>query len=120
MDNKKNSHSSSPPVREGDLYKTVTTFGKTFDLRYGFYEECDKQSLICEMSVLYPDFLKDPLYTDKGEPFVTMMQDSCDSYEGKSKRTPDTTCAECNYFVRGEEWFGICSLVNNLKPDDIR
>ena len=29
---------------EGELYKVVTTFGKTFELRYGYYEECDRQS----------------------------------------------------------------------------
>ena len=101
--------------KEGELYKVVTTYGKTFELRYGYYEECDRESTLCEPIVIYPDFLKDPVYTDYGEPFVTMMQDVCSGYKGESKRTSDTTCAECRYFPRGEEWFGICLCLNNKK-----
>ena len=99
--------------REGELYRTVTTFGKTFELRYGFYEEKDRQNPLCKPAIIYPDFLKTPTFTDDGEPFVTMMQDVCASYKGKSKKTPDTSCAECEYFRQGEEWFGICTYPKN-------
>ena len=27
--------------QEGELYRVVTTFGKTFELRYGYYDERD-------------------------------------------------------------------------------
>ena len=94
--------------REGDLYKTVTTFGRTFEVRYGFYTEQDRLNPLCEPALIYPDFLKAPLFTDDGAPFVTMMQDACDKYRGSAKKTPDTTCADCRYFERGEEWFGVC------------
>ena len=103
--------------KEGDLYRIVTIFGKTFELRYGYYEECDRQSLLCKPVVIYPDFTREPLYTDEGEPFVTMMQDVCGSYKGEAMRTPDTTCAECKYFQRGEEWFGICKCEQNRKNE---
>ena len=103
------------PHKEGELYKAVTTFGKTFELRYGYYEECDRRSPLCNPIVIYPDFLEGPVYTDNGEPFVTMMQDACKSYRGEAKRTPDTTCAECKYFQRGEDWFGICDCPKNKK-----
>ncbi|MBR2721597.1 MAG: hypothetical protein IKB75_02340 [Clostridia bacterium] len=96
------------PHKEGDLYKIIITYGKTFELRYGYYEECDRQNPLCEPVVIYPDFLGEPIYTDDGTPFVTMMQDACRSYRGDAKRTPDTTCAECNYFRRAEDWIGIC------------
>ena len=105
---------NSPP-KEGELYKIVTTFGKTFELRYGFYEERDRRNPLCEPAIIYPDFLKEPLFTEEGEPFATMMQDACKSYKGETKRTPDTTCAECKYFKRGEEWFGICTCPKNKK-----
>lgn len=98
-----------PAHREGELYKTVTTFGRTFELRYGYYEECDRQNPLCEPVVLYPDFRKEPAYTEEGAPFVTVMQDACRSYRGDAAHTPDTTCAECRYFRQGEEWFGICT-----------
>ena len=94
--------------KEGDLYKVVNTYGRTFEMRYGYYEECDRQSPLCDPVVIYPDFIKEPVYTDDGTPFVTMMQDACRSYKGGAKRTVDTTCADCKYFERGEEWFGVC------------
>ena len=100
---------------EGELYKVVTTFGKTFQLRYGYYQECDRQSPLCDPVVIYPDFVKDPVYTDNGEPFVTMVQDACKSYRGEAKRTSDTTCYECKYFHSGEDWIGICTCSKNKK-----
>ncbi len=102
-----------PEHKEGELYKVVTTFGKTFELRYGYYDEIDRQSPLCEPAVIYPDFVKTPLYTDDGEPFVTMMQDACTNYKGETKRNADTTCADCKYFERGEEWFGICKCIHS-------
>lgn len=102
-----------PKRKEGELYKIVTTFGKTFELRYGFYDERDRQSPLCEPAIIYPDFLSEPVYTDEGNPLVTMMQDACERYSGSAKRTPDTTCADCKYFQRGEEWFGVCSCSDN-------
>ena len=99
--------------KEGNLYKVITTFGKTFELKYGYYEECDRQSPLCRPVVIYPDFIKEPVYTDSGEPFVTMVQDACKSYMGETERTPDTTCADCKYFERGEEWFGVCKCPYN-------
>ena len=101
--------------KEGELYKIVTTYGKTFELRYGYYCDKDRENPLCEPAVIYPDFTDKPLYTDNGEPFVTMMQDACRGYRGESKKTRDTTCAECKHFMRGEEWFGICVCPYNRK-----
>lgn len=100
---------------EGDFYKKIELHGKSFALYYGYYEECDRVNPLCDPIVIYPDFLKDPVYTEDGAPFVTMMQDACDSYKGKARRNEDTTCAECKYFSRGEEWFGICTYAKNKK-----
>ena len=104
--------------KEGDLYKVVVTFGKTFELRYGFYEERDRQSPLCEPAIIYPDFIREPTFTENGEPFVTMMQDACAHYKGSTKRTPDSTCAECKHFGHGEEWFGICLCSKKAKKSD--
>lgn len=100
------------PHREGELYKTVELHGKRFTLYYGYYEECDRKNPLCEPIPIYPDFLKAPVYTDSGEPFVTAMQDPCGGYKGGKQRT-DTTCADCEYFKKGEEWFGICQNPQN-------
>ncbi len=101
--------------REGDLYKIIITHGRTFELRYGYYGECDRKY---EPNVLYPDFIKEPVYTDNGEPFVTIVQDACKSYMGEAKRTPDTTCYECKYFQRGEDWIGICKCGSRQRKNE--
>lgn len=106
----------SPPAergpKEGDLYRVVTVFGETFELRYGYYDDIDRSG---EPDVIYPDFTAAPVYTREGEPFVTMMQDACDQFKGEGRRTDDTTCSECAYLKRGEEWFGICTCPRNQK-----
>lgn len=99
--------------REGELYKSVTTFGKTIELRYGFYEERDRENPLCQPVPIYPDFTQTPLYTDGGEPFATMVQDACEHYRGENGKTPDTTCEECDYFRRGQDWFGVCACPKN-------
>ena len=93
--------------REGELYKTVELHGKRFTLYYGYYEECDRENPLCAPIPIYPDFLKTPVFTDGGEPFVTAIQDVCGDYKG-GRRSTDTTCADCEYFKKEEGWFGIC------------
>ena len=100
--------------KEGDLYKVVNTYGRTFELRYGYYGECDRKY---DPDVIYPDFIKEPVYTDDGTPFVTMVQDACSYFKGEKKRTADSTCDECKYFKHGDDWFGICTCPKNKLAD---
>ena len=97
---------------EGALYKRVTLFGETFELRYGYYEERDRGGV---PDVLYPDFGATPFYTREGIPLATMMQDACPHFQGRGARTEDSTCGECAHFVRAEEWFGICTCHKNRR-----
>ena len=108
---------SEPEHKENEIYKTVTTFGKSFELRYGYYEEKDRNNPLCKPVPIYPDFLRAIVYTDDGKAFVTMMQDSCEYYSGEEKRTSDTTCAECIYFEQGADWFGICTNEKNKSTE---
>ena len=100
---------ASPP-REGDLYAVIQTFGSTFELRYGYYESCDRDG---PPDVIYPNFKEQPQYAADGKPFVTRMQDACSHYCARHKRHPDSTCADCKYFQRGEDWIGICKCPHN-------
>ena len=102
-----------PERREGDLYRIVTTFGKTFELRYGYYEEKDRQNPLCAPAIIYPDLAREPVYTEDGAPLVTMIQDACGHFRGEARQTADSTCAECRFFRQGEEWFGICVCPEN-------
>ena len=118
-EDKMNKDSTFPKIPEsvpgvGDIYRTVTTFGKSFELRYGYYEDIDVGG---EPDIIYPDFQGSPVYTDSGEPFVTMMQDACGLFRGKLPRGEDSTCAECDSFCRGEEFFGICKHSMNRKNE---
>ena len=97
---------------EGDLYRVVHAFGKTFELRYGYYGESDRKY---EPDILYPDFAKAPQYTETGEPLVTVMQDACGNYCGGGERAEDTTCADCRHCRRGEDRFGLCTCPENNK-----
>ena len=102
-------------AREGDVYAVVNVFGKTFELKYGYYDDKDRSG---PPDVIYPDFQKEPIYTNEGEPIVTMMQDACPYYKGNTRRTDDAVCGECKHFCRGEEWFGICRSQQNKKEEN--
>lgn len=90
-------------VRDGDLYKLIKVYDREFDLRYGYYEEFERD--IGEPIPIYPDFLKEPIYTADGRPFVTAMQDVCGEYSGSGN---DNVCFSCEHYEAGEELIGIC------------
>ena len=98
---------------EGELYKVITAHGRTFELYYGYYEECDRQNDAVDPMPIYPDFLSYPIYTDRGFPFVTKMQDSCEDYVGRT--THESECADCEYYSHCEELLGVCTHPNNRK-----
>ncbi len=97
---------------EGDLYAVVNAYGRVFELRYGYYDDRDRAG---PPDVIYPDFTKEPIYTDTGEPLATRMQDACPRYEGKTRRFDDATCEDCRHFERGEAWFGLCRSPKNKR-----
>ena len=99
---------------EGDLYRNVEVFGKTFELRYGYYEDKDRRGT---PDIIYPNFKKDPVYTDDGIPYVTMMQDACRFYAGNIDSGDDSCCGDCKYFKHGEEWFGVCNCIHNRRRE---
>lgn len=97
-------------IKEGDLYKTVIFQGKIFTLFYGYYEPYERNHT--EPIPIYPDFIKKPLYNDEGYPIVTQMQMLCEY--GNSKFS-DGFCADCRYFQKGTDLFGLCLCQNNKK-----
>ncbi len=96
----------TPVHNEGDLFKKIQVFGKSFEILYGYYEEYERQNFDIEPMPIYPDFLKSPKYTADGFPFVTKMQDGCKYYEGKPSRYKE--CAECEFYKHGDDFIGIC------------
>ena len=99
-------------IRDGDVYKTITLHGRTFELKYGYYEEYERSS--SDPIPIYPDFKKEPQFTDSGAPFVTAMQDACEYYKGN--RTGDV-CFGCEHYEDGEELLGICRRAQQIEND---
>ena len=96
--------------KEGDLYKVISLGGKTFEIRYGYYEDFERGS--SDPIPIYPDFMKVPCKTDDGRPFVTQMQALC---EFGTSTFEDGYCVDCEYFIEGDELIGICSCDKNIK-----
>ena len=108
-----NTKSRPPTPKEGDLFKVIELGGKTFEIHYGFYEECDRHTQYAEAVAIYPNFEKEPQYTDDGTPFVTEMQSPCACFSGKMDE--NSVCGDCSYYRRGDELLGTCACLKNKK-----
>ncbi len=102
---------ANAPPKEKDIYKMIELHGRRFEIQYGYYEEIDRAY---EPVPIYPDFMKEPVYTDEGEPFVTLMQDACEHYEPNG-RCSDRDCGTCVYTARGHDLIGVCKCEKNKK-----
>ncbi len=96
-----------PTPKEGDLFKIIELGGKSFEIRYGFYEERDRHTQYAEPIPIYPNFEKESQYTDDGIPFVTAMQSPCSCFSGK--KDENSVCEDCSYYRRGDELLGTCT-----------
>ena len=103
---------SSQAHKEGQLYRIIEAHGRTFELYYGYYEECDRAAGLEPMPI-YPDLSASPVYTHHGLPFVTKMQDACPLYRGRAGG--ECECADCEYFSHIEELLGVCTCPENRK-----
>lgn len=99
--------------KEGDLYKTIELHGVTFEIRYGYYEDIDR---LHEPIEIYPDFIRNPVYTNDGFPFITLMQAPCEHYK-RINADPDRDCGNCKYMERGDELIALCRCPKNRKTD---
>ncbi len=102
-----------PAPKEGDLFKIIQSHGKSFEIRYGFYEDCDRHSHYAEPMEIYPDFIREPQHTDEGIPFITAIQNPCKNFSGKMDE--NSTCEECLFYESCEELLGICTCPENKK-----
>lgn len=98
-----------PAHREGELYKVIAVHGRSFEIRYGYYEDIDRQH---EPIAIYPDFIKKPIYTDDGIPFATQMQDICEHYSGNAG---EDCCSGCAHFQKSAELLGLCTCETRRK-----
>lgn len=102
-------------IKEGSLYKSIDLHGTKFEIKYGYYDDKDRYSKYSELIPIFPDFIKNPIYTSKGQPFVTHMQDKCIHYIGDENFD---SCYKCKHFVKGIDLIGICSCILKQKKED--
>ena len=95
-------------IRDGDLYEILEVYGHRFEIRYGYYEEYERERF--EPIPIYPLFRKNPLYTSDGYPLATQMQEPCEEYNPKNADIDNERCADCIHFYNEDKnIIGICS-----------
>lgn len=108
------SYTNNPP-KEGELYKVIKIGRHTFELRFGYYAEFERAS--CEPVVIYPDLLKQKLYTEDGRRIVTAIQDPCRCYEVQGRTERDECCNDCLHYILEGDDIGICNHPEMLIPN---
>lgn len=90
---------------EGQLYKALTVAGHRFELRYGYYEEREREE--CQPVVIFPDLHAAPRYCPEGYPLVTQIQDPCEHYAPAPGRE-EPWCGDCAHFHSEHPEIGVC------------
>ena len=99
------------PRKEGDVYKTVVAGGHSFSLRYGYYEDFERNR--GEPVVIYPDLKETPMYSTDGFRLVTAIQDVCDSFEARDAVEEDSCCCDCIFYPNPQSCIDICTCEQN-------
>lgn len=111
-------HLAHVSPKEGDIYKVIKLHEQQFELRYGYYEECEREDPTQEPMPIYPNFLDLPMFTPEGFPFVTKMQDVCPHFDGVPSSFSE--CAECGFYCHGDDLIGICSCPARKQCQQVR
>ena len=101
-------------ANEGELYASVSLYGRTFKIYYGYYEDFERESGWCDPVPIYPDLVAEPQFDPDGNRIVTEMQAACELYDGSPSAD---RCGLCSHFERGELLFGLCKC-NEKKQNE--
>ena len=99
--------------REGDVYKLISISGQTFEIRYGFYSDSERE--LGEPIPIFPDFISMPQYDTNGRPYVTHIQDPCKHYDTGKNYAGDGWCADCIYFSDKDKEISVCKCAKNIR-----
>lgn len=100
-------------IKEGDLYKTVTAGGHTFELCYGYYEDYERER--GEPVVIYPDLKNEPVHSGEGYRLVTAVQDICPMFAPREAGCEEAVCSDCIYYPDSKAHIDICTCEQNRK-----
>ncbi len=99
------------PPREGELYRVIEIGGHRFELRFGYYEDFERES--GEPVVIYPDLSEQMLYDGDGKRIVTAIQDPCRHYSVPEEKAREECCCDCQYYRYCGDDIGICACAEN-------
>lgn len=106
-------------IRAGDLYEIVELYGHRFEIRYGYYEEYERDH--SEPIPIYPLFKENPAYTKDGYPLATQMQEPCKEYKLRDKDVDNDRCADCIHFhSKNDNIIGICKCEENKNEEEVK
>ncbi len=101
--------------KDGEIYKRIYIGEHTFELRYGYYTDSDRE--FGEPVVIFPELAKTKLYTDSGLRIVTAVQDPCSFYEASNQKAKEESCIDCIHYYPPCDDIGICKCKSNQKHD---
>lgn len=91
---------------EGDIYKVYEVGNHIFEIRYGYYEESERGRV--EPLPVFPDLMCAPLFTETGQPIVTLLQKPCVYYTPNQPARRELWCGDCLHYSGGREEIGFC------------
>ena len=92
--------------REGEIYKVLTVQNKIFEIRYGYYDENERDRV--EPLPIFPDLKANPVFTSDGKRIVTAIQDPCKRYNPKNEKRSEKWCGDCIYYLNAVDEISIC------------
>lgn len=65
---------------------------------------------------VYPDFMKDPVYTPEGRPIMLTLEDACAFGKQKAANQPLVDCGSCRFYRQAPNTLiGVCGCEKNRK-----
>lgn len=101
-------------IREDDIYEVLSADGGTFEIRYGYYEDFERDG--STPIPIYPDLEKSPVYGESSKYIVTFMQEPCVHYEPRVDNA-EPYCGCCKHYPNNKQMINACQCrCNSLKP----
>ncbi len=104
-------------IREGDLYKLIVIEDKSFEIRYGYNADYERENNGEPIPVL-PDLTKELHYSQSGKRIVTFVQSPCIHFEMRCSNNDNDCCGDCSYYANNKEMIAPCECVKVMKTKE--
>ena len=103
-------------IKEGDVFRRVEIDGKLFEIRYGYYEDYEREA--GDPIPIYPDLHAVPTFGESGLRIVSAIQQACENFSPKCNGCEkEADCGFCKHYREAHpgDMLGICQNENNGK-----